>query len=178
MDLNKAIQTRHSVRKFKSQKPDWRTIIECINSARYAPNAGGNFTTKFIIVENKEKIQKLADAAQQPFIAKAGFVVVACSNPLRAINAYGKKGEDYSRQQAGAAIENFLLKIQEKNLATCWVGAFVESIVKETLKIPEHINVEAILPIGYEFKKTPLKNKIDLDSILYFEDYGNKKKKR
>lgn len=178
MDLTKAIQSRKSVRNFKDKKPDWRDIIECIDTARYAPMAGGNFTVKFIIVEDKEKIEKIATAAQQPFIADAKFIVVACSNPLRTLNAYGKKGEVYSRQQAGAAIENFLLKIQEKNLATTWVGYFVESIIKETLRIPEHINVEAIFPVGYEFKKTKPKTKIDLDSILYFEEYGNKRMRK
>jgi len=178
MELNKAIQTRHSVRKFSNKKPDWRDIIECINAARFAPMAGGNFTVKFIVVGNKEKIQKIADAAQQNFIAEANFVVVVCSDPLRPLNAYGKQGEVYSRQQAGAAIENFLLKIQERKLATTWVGYFVESIIKETLKIPDHVNVEAIFPIGYEFKKTASKIKIDLDSILYFEEYRNKRMRK
>lgn len=174
MELDKAIQTRHSVRKFSGGKPNWRDIIECIDAARYAPMAGGNFTAKFIVVKDKEKIQKIADAAQQDFVAQAQFVIVVCSDPLRPINAYGEQGKIYSRQQAGAAIENFLLKISEKKLATTWVGYFVESIIKETLNIPEYVNVEAIFPIGYEFKKTALRKKIDLDSILYFEKYGNK----
>ena len=56
MDLNKAIQSRKSVRKFTSRKPDWRDIIECVDAARHAPLAGGIPTLKFILVSNKEKI--------------------------------------------------------------------------------------------------------------------------
>jgi len=175
MQLDKAIKSRKSVRKFKDKKPDWRDIIECIDAARYAPMAGGNFTLKFIITEDEEKIKTIANAAQQEFIKQAKFVVVVCSNPLRTLNAYGKQGKIYSRQQAGAAIQNFLLKIQEKKLATTWVGHFVESIIKQTLKIPDHVDVEAIFPIGHEFKKTKPKVKIPLDSILYFEKYNNKR---
>ncbi len=178
MELDKAIQSRKSVRKFSNKKPDWRKIIECINAARYAPMAGNNYTVKFIIVDDKEKIKKLAKAAQQNFIAQAHYVVVACSNPSRTINSYGEKGKTYTRQQAGAAIQNFLLKIQEAKLSSCWVGHFVESQVKRALSIPKEVNVEALFPIGYEFEKKPTKKiKIDLDNILYFNAYSNTKLK-
>jgi len=179
MDLDGAIQKRHSVRKFTNEKPDWRDIIECIDAARYAPMAGNNFTLKFIVVEDSKKIQKLAEAAQQPFVAKAHYVVVVCSNPKRTVNAYEERGKMYCRQQAGAAIQNFLLKIEEKGLATCWVGAFVDYLVKDALAIPEGIDVEAMFPIGYEFdKKKTRRLKIDIDRILYFHKYKNKKMRK
>src|SRR3989304_553788 len=104
MDLDKALKERHSVKKFKSKKPDWRDIIEAIDAARYAPMAGGNYSLKFILVSDSEKIRNIAEACQQPFVAQAHYVVVACSNPGRTTTAYGKSGESYLRQQAGAAI--------------------------------------------------------------------------
>ena len=179
MDLTKAIKNRHSVKKFKEKKPDWRNIVECIDAARYAPMAGSNYSLKFILVSDKNIIEKLADAAQQPFISKVHYVVVACSNPSRTVNAYGgARGEIYVRQQAGAAIQNFLLKLEEAGLSASWIGHFVEEQVKKILNIPEHVHVEAFFPIGYEFeKKYTRKEKIDLDNILYFDEYDNKKMK-
>jgi len=178
MELDKAIQARHSVRKFSKKVPNWRTIIECIDSARYAPMAGGSYTLKFIMVNDEEKIKKIAEASQQEHVGEVKFIVVACSNPSRPTNEYGKQGEVYARQQAGAAIENFLLKITESGLATCWVGYFVEDQVKRILKIPKECNVEALFPIGYETeKKRTKKAKIDLDRILYFNFYDNKNMK-
>lgn len=177
MNLDKAIQSRKSVKKFKDKKPDWRDIIECINAMRYAPMAGNNFTLKIILVNDISEIQKIAEATQQNFVAQAKYVVVVCSNPSRPTNAYEKRGDIFCRQQAGAAIENFLLKVQEKGLATCWVGYFVEDQIKNILKIPENIQVEALFPIGYEFGKSIKRKKIDIDRILYFYKYGNKKMK-
>jgi len=178
MDLDKAIQGRHSVRKFSNKKPEWRNIIECIDAARYAPMAGNNFILKFILVDDEEKIKKIADAAQQQFINQAKFVVVVCSNLSRAKNLYGNNGEKWAMQETGAAIENFLLKIEEFKLSTCWVGHFLEEEIKKELKIPEGYNVEAILPVGYEFQKLKTKKlKIDLDRILYFNEYDEKKMK-
>ncbi len=178
MELDKAIRSRTSVKKFKSKKPDWRDIIEVIDFMRYTPMAGGNFTLKFILVDNKEKIQKISKAAQQDFISQTDYVLVVCSTPSRTTNSFGERGEIYSRQQAGAAIQNFLLKIQEKNLATCWVGHFVEEQIKRELKIPKGSNVEAVFPIGYEFKKSKPKQKIELDRVLFFNSYGTRKMKK
>ncbi len=178
MELDKAIQNRHSVRKFSNKKPNWRTIIECIDAVRYAPMAGNNYTLKFIMVDDEEKIEKIAEACQQQFISQAKFVVVACNNPSRTKNEYGNNGEIWARQQAGAAIQNFLLKIEESGLVTCWIGYFVEEQIKRTLKIPAEWNVEALFPIGYEYSKPRTrKAKIDLDRILYFNYYDNKKMK-
>lgn len=178
MELDKVIKERHSVRKFNSKKPDWRIIIECIDAARYAPMAGGNYSLKFVLIDDSEKIKNIAEACQQPFVGTAQYVVVACSTPSRTLNAYGKQGEVYLRQQAGAALQNFLLKIEESGLSTCWVGYFVESQIKRELKIPEEIQVEAVFPIGFEYeKKRTKKERINLDNILYFNSYGEKRMK-
>jgi nitroreductase len=179
MDLDKAIKSRRSVRKFKSKKPDWRDIVEAIDSARYAPIAGGNYTLKFILVDDPEKIQKIAGACQQDFVGQAQYLVVACSDSGRLTNSYGKNGEIYSRQQAGAAMQNFLLKIQDFGLATCWVGYFVESQIKNTLNIPKEVNIEAVFPIGFEYAKPKTrKTPTDINNILRFNDYEEKNMKQ
>lgn len=177
MGVERLIKARRSVRKFKSTKPDWREIIECIDSMRYTPMAGNNFTLKFILVDDEAKIQKLADAAQQDFIAEVKYIVVVCTTPGRTETAYEERGSIYTRQQAGAAIQNFLLKLTESKLATCWVGHFIDEQVKDILNIPKEIQVEAMFPIGYPYEKPKEKRYIELDNILYFNKYGNKKMK-
>ncbi len=178
MDLDKAIKNRRTVKKFKSKTPDWRDVIEAIDVARYAPMAGGNYSLKFIMIKDEESIRVIKDACQQPFIAQSKIIVVVCSDPSRTINAYGKKGEIYTRQQAGAAIQNFWLKLTELGLSTTWVGHFAEDQIKDQLGIPDTCNVEAVFPIGYELeKKYTRKAKIDLNNVLYFEEYGNPKMK-
>lgn len=179
MELDKAIKGRKSVKHFADKKPNWRDIIECIDAVRYAPMAGNLFPVRFIIVNDKDKIQKLAKAAQQPFVAEAQYIVVVCTDCKMVLNAYQERAEKFCRQEAGAAIENFLLKIEEKGLETCWVGYFVDYLVKEALGIPENIEIEAMFPIGYESKKPGTskapKRKIEMDRILYFDKWKNKR---
>ena len=175
MQLDDVMKERKSAKRFSSKKPDWRDIIECIDAARYAPRAGGHFTLKFIFVSDKEKIKKIAEAAQQDFISQAHYVVVAFSIPKITINSFGKRGEIYVRQQAGAAIQNFLLKAEEKKLATCWVGHFVDEQIKREFKIPDNALIEAVLPVGYDFEKVKPSKKTNIDSILYFDRFGKKR---
>ena len=75
MELPDAIKSRKSVRKFSSKKPDWRDIIESINSSQYAPMAGDIFSMKFVIVDDKKIIEEIAKWAEQEFIAEAKYVV-------------------------------------------------------------------------------------------------------
>jgi nitroreductase len=174
MNLDNAIKKRCSVRSFKTKKPDWRKILQAIEAASKAPLAGNIPTVKFILVSKKEKIADLAEAATQDFIALAHYVVVVCSDPTQCARSYDERAKRYCKQQAGAAIQNFLLKITDLGLCTCWTGAFSDRTVKRTLQLPEHVEVEAILPIGYEMGKTSQRKKPKLDDVLYFDVWKNK----
>jgi len=149
--------------------------MEALELARLAPLAGNISTLRFILVQEQDKIQKLAEASQQSFIANTDCVVVVCSDPAQITRSYGEKAEKYARQQAGAAIENLLLKLTAQGLATCWVGAFYDDQVKSILGIPEDIEVEAIFPIGYEMpQKSKQRVKPDLTNIVYYDTWKNK----
>lgn len=178
MKFDDVIKSRHSVRRFSTKKVKWQEIIEAIDAANLAPLAGNVPTLRFILVDDKEKIAKLADACQQDFVSGAGFIVVVCSKMDEVKRSYDERGEIYARQQAGASIENFLLKITDLGVASCWVGAFVDDIVRDILTIPEEINVEAILPIGYEMPKAgKQRKKTDLDNVLYFNKWKERRMK-
>jgi len=182
MDLDKAIDSRESVREFKKTKhPDYKQILEAINAALKAPIAGNLPSIKFILVTEQDKIKELANAAQQKFIADTSFVVVVCSDKKFLEKYYYDKSERYMQQQAGAAIENFLLKIVDQGLASCWIGAFSDETVRHTLKIPDNIDIEAILPIGYEQKihnKLKHPKRQDLEKVTYYNTYKNKRLKQ
>jgi nitroreductase len=175
MDIDHIIKERHCARKFKTtKKPDYRDIISAIEAASIAPLAGNIYAVKYILVQDKEKIKALAIAAQQDFIKDVDYVLVVCSDKKELVRSYYHRGEIYSRQEAGAAIENLFLKITDLGLATCWVGAFSDETVKRILKIPDEIDVEAMMPIGYELGKGKQQTKPNLDNVLFFDEWKNK----
>ena len=104
------------------------------------------------------------------------FVIVVCSDKKFLIRNYQKRGEIYARQQAGAAIEQILLKLTDMGLNSCWVGAFSDVTVKNLLKIPDDVDVEALLPVGFEMgmQEGEDRMKPSLDRCLFFDTYKNR----
>ncbi|NCN51560.1 hypothetical protein GW931_00950 [archaeon] len=179
MKLQEAIKKRKSVRKFSSKKPDWRDIIEAIHTAQYAPMAGGLFHLKFVIVDNKQLIEEIAKWCEQSFISEAQYVVVVVSDPGIVTTPFPKMGEYFCPQQTGAAIQNFLLSLEESGLSTCWIGHMNEEKIGKTLKISEDYTIEALFPIGYSneiFKKK--KQDPDIYNILYFNKWEKYRMKK
>lgn len=176
MQLQDAIKKRKSVRRYSHKSPDWRKIIRAIDLTRFSPSAGNQFSLKFIMVSDKYKIKKISEATQQEFVGTASYVVVAVSDDSKLVKLYGERGIRYSSLQAGASIQNFLLALTEQSLVTTWVGHFYEEQIKEVLDIPENLFVEGVFPIGIETKiKTKERLKPDLENIIYFDKWGNKK---
>ena len=175
MEFKSLIKKRHSVRRYSTNKPDWRKIIKAIDAARYVPLAGNMMNCRFILISDERKIQQLAQASQQGFVKDAHYVVAVVSDDSKLTQSYDERGEKFARQQSGAAIQNFLLALTDLDLVTCWVGYFDEQSIKHTLKIPADHVVEAIFPIGKPTKiKTQEKRKTDLDNVLYFDTWKNK----
>jgi len=173
MEFDELLKERKSVRNYSTKAVSFGDIVRVCEAARYSPMAGNIYTIRLIVVGNKETKAKLAGAAlEQEFVADAPYVIVVCSDLANLARSYGARAEIYSRQQAGAAIENMLLKVTELGLATCWIGAFDDNAVKRILNIPEKIQVEAILPIANPLGKTTQKKKPELKQILYFEKWG------
>ncbi len=179
MDFDKLLKKRCSIRRYSiKNKVFFKDIIKVCEASRFVPMAGNIYTLKLIIVGDEKKKQALAEAALgQSFIREASYIIVVCSNLRQLKRSYGSRAEIYGRQQAGAAIENMLLKVADLDLGSCWVGAFDENAVKRILQIPDKdINVEAIMPIGNLFgkgkTKTKARNKPDLKLITYFEKWG------
>jgi nitroreductase len=175
MDLDKAIKERHSVRSFKKTKQaDYKKIIDAMLAALKAPLAGNHPSVKLILVTDKEKIKQLAEASQQGFVDDVDNLVVFCTDKKYLEKSYGERGKMYARQQAGAAIENFLLKLTDSGLASCWVGAFSDEAVRRILKVPDNIDIEAFFPVGYELGKAKQLDKPDLDMCVFFDTFGNR----
>jgi len=120
MEFDSVVKKRKSVRSFLAKKPSWKTVLEAIDAANQSPFAGNMNNLKFLIIEEKETIKKLAKFAEQHWISQVGIVVLVCSDETHLENKYGERGRIYSRQQAGSAIHAFLLKLADLNLSACF----------------------------------------------------------
>src|SRR3989344_117450 len=176
MEFDSVIEKRKSVHSFKSKKVDWRYIMEAVDSACQGPFSDNRNNLKFLIIEEPDKINKIAEFANQLWINEAPILVVVCSDDTNLENMHAERGRVYSRQQAGSAINTFLLKLTDLGINSCWVGAFTDELIKQLLKIPAQIQIEALIPVGYESGNSKKKKKKDLEHALFWEEWDSRKR--
>jgi len=176
MDLVNAVEKRRSIRKFKNKRVKWADVLEAIDSALKAPLAGNINSLKFLIITDQETKNDISEYADQAWISESDLIVAVCSDEARLKTTYGERSTAYAKQQTGAAIQNFLLRITDLNLGACWIGAYLEHEIKNLLHIPDHINIEALIPVGYPDEKPKPVKKESLENCIYWDKWSIKKR--
>ncbi|RLG17549.1 nitroreductase family protein [Nanoarchaeota archaeon] len=176
MDIFKVIKGRRSIRRYVDRKVSRLDIVKILDAARWAPSAGNLQNWYFIVVRDKGKKLQLSEACLgQEFVALAPVVIVACADNRSIGMFYGERGERlYSIQNVAAAVQNMLLMAHSLGLGSCWVGAFDTEMVKNILRIPDNVEPQAVVTIGYPGEKPPAPKRKDLDRMVFLEEWGKR----
>ncbi len=173
MDVFDCIRTRRSIRKYKDKQVPWDNIVEIMQSAKYSPFAGNVMNLKLIVVKNEAKRKAIAEAcSQQYWMRDAPIHIAVVAEPEKIERYYGARGVRlYSMQGIAAAIENMLLTAHSLGLGTCWVGAFDEEEIRSLCNLPEHVDVHAIITIGYADEVPEVPPKYRIEHYMFFEKW-------
>jgi nitroreductase len=109
MNVNSAIKKRASIRNFSLKTVKYDKLIDIIEAGNLAPSPGNLSIIKFILIEEPETIQEIAEACQQDFITEAKYVIAVISDSSGAEKLY------YER-----ATENMFLNTQERYRKICY----------------------------------------------------------
>jgi nitroreductase len=117
MDVSTAILKRVSIRKWKPVPVEKEKIKKVVEAGRRAPSWGNGQPWRFIVVQDKAKIEELAKAAGgQAVVSNAPVVIVCCSSI-----------EDYSRKMQRAALKQLM-----EAGALDWTDDILDNIVLES----------------------------------------------
>lgn len=174
MKIIDIIKKRRCIREFIDKDVEFYKIAEIIDAGMQAPNAGNLQNWEFIVVKERLKKERIAEASvQQYWMTEAPILIVICAAEERAEKYYGDRGKNlYNIQNCAAAAQNMLLAATSLGLASCWVGAFNEESVKSILDIPKGVSPQIILAIGYSDKEPEKKHMFDIKDLLYFDEWG------
>jgi nitroreductase len=154
-DIIDAIKERRSIREFEERDIPDATIGRLLESAHLAPSAGNLEPWKFVVVKRDDIKEQLTQAAyDQNSLHSAPVCIVVCAEPGRSAAKYGQRGADlYCLQDTAAAAENILLTATGYGLGSCWVGAFDEKAVIDSLGLDSDLRPVVLIPIGYARKE-------------------------
>src|SRR3990172_11911690 len=173
MDVFECIRTRRSVRKFKDKQVPWDNVVTIMQAGKYATSAGNLQNWKFIIVKSDAKRKAIAKAClDQEWMETAPVYIVLVGEPEKAERYYGARGRRlYTIQAIAASIQNMLLTAHSLGLGSCWVGAFDEDEIRRLCNLPEHVNVQGIITIGYADETPTAPPKYRIEHAMYFEKW-------
>ena len=171
MQTMDCIKERRSVRKYRPDPIPDDVLNSILEAGTHAPSSGNVQDWEFIVVKNPETKTKIANAAwEQDFVKGAPVVIVVCSDIHRVSAAYGERGQTlYSVQNTSAAIQNILLAAWEKEIGSCWIGAFNESAIRNILVLPTNIRPLAIITLGYPAEVSNKPKRRDLKEVAHME---------
>lgn len=151
MQFYDVIESRKSIKKFRSTNISKDKIDRMITAAMMAPSWKNQTPYKIVLVEDKNKREELSntvmnktdEAAQSIREAPLTAVIVADPKHSGAVDE-----REYYLVDSAIAMEHFILAATAEGYGTCWVGALDEDKVRQVLNIPNNYRVVAMTPVG------------------------------
>jgi nitroreductase len=137
------INSRRSVRKFKTDPISEQDLKDVLEAAMNAPSAGNEQAWQFVVLQG-EMLQKYLEINTNcPKGASVGILV--CQD------GQTEKYPGYAVQDCSAATQNILLAVHAKGLGSVWTTVFPQNVAgtRKLLNLPEQITPFAYMPIGY-----------------------------
>ena len=172
MTLEQAIRSRRSVRRFTDEPVSRETILKLLDLARWAPHASECW--RFVVVQEQERKQRLAEAARQKWIAAAPVIIVVGADfGIRPNLAWrwdaGHWWELFPVQDTAAAIQTLMLAATAEGLGTCWIGSFNDGDTARIVELPFPVRPVAIVVLGHPADEPRDRSRRPLDEIVFWE---------
>ncbi|TCK88012.1 nitroreductase [Natranaerovirga hydrolytica] len=175
MDFLELAKRRYSVRKYQDKEVEKEKLLNIVEAARIAPSAVNFQPWHFIIINDKEMIEKISQVYSKSWFSKAPAIIVACSD--HSISWRRSDGKDYSDVDLGIAIDHMTLAATELGLGTCWVCAFNSYQCHTLLELPRSMEVVALLPVGYPLNESDIERhqtqRKTINEIISWNKYKN-----
>lgn len=200
MELQYAMLSRRSARKFKHAPVPEQIINEMLKMAQVAPSGGDGQTHVFGIIREDATKRALADAAGgQLWIADAPLVIACCARLPEDFNALPEDdfGFVVNKLRWGKPLMKYIMAYPDWNgmaslfadsapliptehmcltavsygLACCIIGWLDVQRASEILKLPDDIRCLYLLAVGYPDEEPEPKELKSIDEISFYEEY-------
>ncbi len=166
------IRKRRSIRKFTDTPVEQEKVDIIIEAALRSPSSMGRDPWEFIVVDDKELLEKLSKAKSHgsTFLKGASLGMVVCAD---------KNKSDVWIEDASIASAHIYLAAESLGLGACWIQVrkrnYSDDItagqhVASLINLPEDMEVLSIMAIGYPAEeKSPHKR----ESLKYDRIHKN-----
>lgn len=142
------IFNRRSIRKYQNKTVEKEKIEKILRAAMQAPSAVNQQPWDFIVVQNKDTLNKLAGISPySKMVADAPLAIVVLGNEDR------MRLQNHWEQDLAAATQNILLEAVYLGLGAVWLGVAPAEermdYIRDIFGLSKKIRPFCVIPIGY-----------------------------
>ena len=146
------VQMRRSHRKFTEQELDAEDVKLILRAALMSPTSKGVRAWQFVVVDDKQDLEKLADAKDlgSQFLKDAPLAIVVLGDPMQ---------NDCWVEDGSIAAISMQYQAEDLGLGSCWIqmrgrgladGTSADTVIRGILDIPENLNVLCVIAFGHK----------------------------
>ena len=191
MSFFETVKNRHSVRKYKSAPVPKEHLNRILNAARLAPNSGNQQAWRFLVVNDREKLERLKTMTIQKrteVLRERGEKVPQerveelethfenlFSAPIYVLILIDKtvKYPQYADKDGAIAGAHIMLAARALGYGTVFfTDSIPEELCKEVLNIPDRYSRICIIPVGIPYEWPEASERKPLKDLVYFNEIG------
>lgn len=162
----KWIFARRSIRRYQNKDVPEKLITDLMEAAMAAPSAVQTDPWHFIIVREREMLNKIAEGLPHgKMLLKAPVGILVCGD----IDQANGQLVSYMLQDCCAAIQNLLLAANTLRLGACWLGVHPREDRMDHLRaifnLPRNITPISVISLGYPAEKAKPRTRYDKHKI-------------
>ena len=141
-DFLEFIKNRRSIRSFQDKQIPDNEIQMILEAGRWAPSASHRQPWEFIVIKNKEILEKISKNAFYGKFIKEAPVAIAIVGKI-------KTSKKWYIIDTSLVSMSMMLMAWALGIGTCWIGAMNREKVKKLLELGEDNYLLTVLPFGY-----------------------------
>ena len=168
MDAFECIATKLEVREFSTQDVPSEIRSMILEAARLTGTGMNTQHWRFIMVEKKDNLKKLAeDSTSGSWVAGANFAVIVLTNPK-----YG-----FHLIDTGRVLQNMQLTAWNQGVGSGLFTGIREEKLRSDFQIPSEMSPSVTIGFGYPARELTgkRKNRLPIRELVYYEKYGEPK---
>lgn len=173
MNISEAIKNRRTIRKFMQTPLTKEQLTRYVDAARLAPSAANLQPLKYAIIQSQEMADKMFELVKWAGYLAPDYNPKEGERPVAYIAVCSDKNNpsNWVNVDMGAAIENMILEALSDGVGACWIASVNRPEASKLLALPEDINLECVVALGYP-AETPKEVGITDDIKYYVDETG------
>jgi nitroreductase len=165
MDAFESVTTKLDIREFSPKEVPREIKSKVLEAARLTGTGLNSQHWRFILVENRENLKKLAkDSISGNWVVNCNFAIIILTNPKYHFHLI----------DAGRVLQNMQLVAWNYAVGSGIFTGIDEDNFRKDFEIPQELNVSAVIGFGYPIKKFTGKRKdrLPLNVLVHNEKYS------